>query len=162
EAARRVGRRAGEAVGEVVARCKRAGLAAVEPRHGGGRRVKAGAAERERILAAGRRTPDRARGQTARGSLTPRPRALRSAAAGLPAVSTATRWGVLPEADLSWQRDRSWGHTGRAGPRPRPGRTRRSPSPGRTGDRRPGQPAPPPGLGPGPGQGRHEGRQRGA
>src|SRR5437764_10685891 len=63
EAARRVERRSGDAVGELVARVNRAGLAAVEPRHGGGPRVKYGAAERERILAELRRTPDRARDQ---------------------------------------------------------------------------------------------------
>ena len=36
EAARRVGRRSGDAIGELVARFNREGLAAVEPRHGGG------------------------------------------------------------------------------------------------------------------------------
>ncbi|MDP8922032.1 MAG: helix-turn-helix domain-containing protein, partial [Chloroflexota bacterium] len=55
EAARRVGRRSGDAVGELVGRFNREGLAAVEPRHGGGPRVKYGAAERERILAEVRR-----------------------------------------------------------------------------------------------------------
>ncbi len=39
EAARRVGRRSGDAVADLVARCNRAGRAAVEPRHGGGPRV---------------------------------------------------------------------------------------------------------------------------
>ena len=61
EAARRVGRRSGDAVGELVARFNREGLAAVEPRHGGGPGVKYGAAERERILAEVYRTPDRER-----------------------------------------------------------------------------------------------------
>jgi transposase len=40
EAARRAGRRSGDAVGALVARFNREGLAAVEPRHGGGPRVK--------------------------------------------------------------------------------------------------------------------------
>src|SRR3954463_3063452 len=57
-AARRVGRRSGDAGGEVVARFNLGGRAAVEPRHGGGPRVKYGAAERERILAEMARTPD--------------------------------------------------------------------------------------------------------
>jgi transposase len=114
EAARRVGRRSGDAVGELVARFNREGLAAVEPRHGGGPRVKYGAAERERILAEVQRTPDRQADKTATWSLTTLQRALRNAADGLPEVSTYTIWCVLHEADLSWQRDRSWCHTGLA------------------------------------------------
>ena len=112
EAARRVGRRSGDAVGDLVSRFNQEGLAAVEPRHGGGPRVKYGAAERERILAEVRRTPDRERDQTATWSLTTLQRALRNAEDGLPEVSTYTIWCVLHEADLSWQRDRSWCHTG--------------------------------------------------
>jgi transposase len=114
EAARRVGRRSGDAVGELVARFNREGLAAVEPWHGGGPRVKYGAAERERILAEVQRTPDRQADKTATWSLTTLQRALRNAADGLPEVSTYTIWCVLHEADLSWQRDRSWCHTGLA------------------------------------------------
>jgi len=114
EAARRGGRRSGDAVAELVARFNREGLAAVEPRHGGGFRVAYGPAERERILAEVRRTPDRERDKTATWSLTTLQRALRSAEDGLPAGSTYTIWCVLHEADLGWQRDRSWCHTGLA------------------------------------------------
>ena len=114
EAARRVGRRSGDAVGHLVARFNREGLAAVEPRHGGGSRVADGPAERERMLAEARRTPERERDGTATWSLTTLRRALRRAEDGLPRVSTYTIWCVLHEADLSWQRDRSWCHTGRA------------------------------------------------
>ena len=114
EAARRVGRRSGDAVAELVARFNREGLAAVEPRHGGGPRVKYGAAERERILAEVHRPPDRERDQTATWSLTTLQRALRRAADGLPEVSTYTLRCVLHAADLGWQRDRSWCHTGLA------------------------------------------------
>ena len=114
EAARRVGRRSGDAVGELVARFNREGLAAVEPRHGGGPRIKYGAAERERILAEVRRTPERERDKAATWSLTTLRRALRRAEDGLPAGSPYTIWCVLHEADLSWQRDRAWCHTGRA------------------------------------------------
>ena len=113
-AAGRVGRRSGDAVGALVARFNREGLAAVEPRHGGGPRVQAGATERERILAAVRRSPDRERDQTATWSLTTLQQALGGAADGLPQVSTSTIWCVLHEADLSWQRDRSWCHPGLA------------------------------------------------
>ena len=97
-----------------VARFNREGLPAVEPRHGGGPRVRYGAVERERILAEVHRTPDRERDTTAIWSLTTLQRALRSAEDGLPEVSTYTIWCVLHEADLSWQRDRSWCHTGLA------------------------------------------------
>ena len=114
EAARRGGRRSGDAVAELVARFNREGLAAVEPRHGGGFRVAYGPAERERILAEVRRTPDRERDKTATWSLTTLQRALRRAEDGLPEVSTYTIRCVLHEADLGWQRDRSWCHTGLA------------------------------------------------
>lgn len=113
-AARRVGRRSGDAVGHLVARFNRDGLAAVEPRHGGGPAAAYGPAERERILAEARRTPERERDGTATWSLTTLRRALRRADDGLPRVSTYTIWRVLHEAGLSWQRDRSWCHTGRA------------------------------------------------
>lgn len=114
EAARRVGRRSGDAVADLVARFNREGVAAVEPRHGGGPPVRYGPAERARILAEVQRTPDRAQDGTATWSLTTLQRALRQADDGLPEVSTYTIWGVLHEADLSWQRDRSWCHTGLA------------------------------------------------
>src|SRR4051812_50198030 len=58
EAAQRVGRRSGDAVAELVARFNQEGLAAGEPRHGGGPAVKDGAAERGRNLAGGDRQPD--------------------------------------------------------------------------------------------------------
>src|SRR4029077_3164195 len=97
EAAQRVGRRSGDAVGELVARFNREGLAAVEPRHGGGPRGKYGPTEREGVLSEVRRTPDRQRHQTATWSLTTLQRALRSAEDGLPEVSTYTIWCVLHE-----------------------------------------------------------------
>src|SRR3954451_3363687 len=102
EAARRVGRRSGDAIGKLVARFNREGLAAVEPRHGGGPRIKDGAAERERILAEGQRPPAREQDKTATWSLTTLQRALRNAEDGLPEVSTYTIWCVLHEAALSW------------------------------------------------------------
>lgn len=111
-AARAAGRRDGDAVTALVARFNREGLAAVEPRHGGGPPPRYTAVERERILTEARRTPDRERDGTATWSLVTLQRALRRADDGLPQVSTYTIWCVLHAADLSWQRDRSWCSTG--------------------------------------------------
>jgi transposase len=113
-AARAAGRRSNDAVAHLVRRFNREGLAAVEPRHGGGRRVVYTAARRARILAEARRTPDPTADGTASWSLALLQRALRRAPDGLPQVSTFTIWTVLHDAGLSWQRDRSWCTTGRA------------------------------------------------
>lgn len=113
-AARAAGRRSGDAVAHLVARFNQTGLAALQPRHGGGPTRVYGAAEQERILAEVRRTPDREADGTATWSLTTLQRALRRAPDGLPRVSTATIWWVLQEAGLSWQQDRSWCETGTA------------------------------------------------
>src|SRR5579871_1594194 len=56
-AAQAAGRRAGDAVGQVVARFNREGCAAVAPQHGGGPQTVYTAAGQERILAEARRTP---------------------------------------------------------------------------------------------------------
>lgn len=97
-AARAVGRRSNDAVAHLVHRFNQEGLAAVEPRHGGGPSTIYGPAERERILAKFRRTPDCERDGTATWSLTTLQQALRTAPDGLPNVSTATIWPVLREA----------------------------------------------------------------
>jgi len=114
EAAHLAGRRSGDAVSELVARFNRAGLAALEPGHGGGPAPTYSAAERERILTEFRRTPDRERDGTASWSLSTLQRALRTAPDGLPAVRTDTIWRVLRAAGCTWQRSRSWCETGRA------------------------------------------------
>ena len=121
DAARAVGRRSGDAVGRLVARFNVEGLAAVDPRHGGGPPPRYGAAERERIVREFRRVPDRERDGTATWSLTTLRRALRRAPDGLPTVSTATILGVLWEAGYRWQRDRTWCHTGHVRRRRRDG-----------------------------------------
>jgi transposase len=121
EAARVVGRRSGDAVGRLVARFNREGLAAIDPRHRGGPPPRYGVDERERILREFRRAPDRERDGTATWSLTTLRRALRRAPDGLPTVSTATILGVLWEAGYRWQRDRTWCHTGQARRRRRDG-----------------------------------------
>lgn len=111
-AAQAAGRRSGDAVAALVTRFNVEGLAAVVPRHGGGRRPGYTALEREQILVEARRPPDRERDGTAVWSLTTLRRALRRK--GLPHVSTSTIWGVLVDAGLSWQQHRSWCDTGTA------------------------------------------------
>ena len=113
-AARDAGRRSGDAVGRLVARFNAAGLAAVVPRHGGGRPATYTSAERERILAEARRAPEREPDGTATWSLVTLRRALRRAPEGLPRVSTFTIWCVLRDAGWHWQRTRTWCPTGRA------------------------------------------------
>ena len=98
-----------------MARFNQVGLGAMVPRHGGGAPpVLYGPAERDRILNEFRRPPDREQDGTATWSLNTLQRALRRAPDGLPNVSTYTIWAVLHDAGISWQRDRSWCHTGAA------------------------------------------------
>lgn len=113
-AARAVGRKSGDAVSHLVARFNREGLAALEPRHGGGRAATYGAAARDRILREVARPPTPERDGTATWSLSTLRRVLRSAPDGLPRVSTFTLWRVLHEADYSHQRTRTWCPTGSA------------------------------------------------
>jgi transposase len=111
-AARAVGRRSGDAVSRLVARFNREGLAALEPRHGGGRQPTYGEEARARILREAARQPTPERDGTAAWSLATLRKALRSAPDGLPAVSTYTLWRVLHGAGRSRQRSRTWCPTG--------------------------------------------------
>jgi len=112
EAARAAGRKSGDAVSHLVSRFNREGIAAIEPRHGGGPVPIYTATGRERILAEVRRTPDREADGTATWSLGMLQRALRAAPDGLPGISRDTIWWALRDAGYSWQRDRSWCDTG--------------------------------------------------
>jgi transposase len=112
QAARAAGRRAGDAVAHLVSRFNREGLAAIEPRHGGGPPIEYGLEERQRILAEFERQPDREQDGTATWSLNTLQRALRTATDGLPAVSTYTIWRALHDAGWRWQADRTWCRTG--------------------------------------------------
>lgn len=107
-AARAVGRQSNDTVSQWVARFNREGLAAIEPRHGGGPPILYGAEERQRILAEFERPPDREKDGTVTWSLTTLQRALHQAPDGLPEVSTYTIWCVLHEAGWRWQKDRTW------------------------------------------------------
>jgi hypothetical protein len=113
-AAQAAGRRSGDAVAHLVTRFNQHGLAAIAPGHGGGPAPTYTVAERNRILAEARRTPDRETDGTATWSLMTLRHALRSTPDGLPKVSTGTIRAVLIEAGWSWQRSRSWCDTGTA------------------------------------------------
>jgi transposase len=111
-AAETAGRKSNDAVARLVARFNAEGLAAIEPRHGGGPAPLYTATQRERILQEARRTPDREQDGTATWALSSLQHALRTAPDGLPGVSTYTIWVVLHEAGLTWQQSRTWCETG--------------------------------------------------
>jgi transposase len=113
-AARSVGRRSGDAVSHLVARFNAEGLAAVTPRHGGGRRRTYGPEARARIAAEAARTPTPEADGTASWSLSTLRRSLRAAPDGLPRVSTSTIRDALHQAGASYQRTRTWCPTGSA------------------------------------------------
>jgi transposase len=112
-AAEAAGRRSNDAVSQLVSRFNEEGLAALQPRHGGGPKVIYGVEEQKRILAEFERVPDREQDGTATWSLTTLQRALKEAADGLPNVSTYTIWCVLHDAGWTWQKDRTWCKTGK-------------------------------------------------
>jgi len=112
QAAGSVGRRSGDAVSHLVARFNAEALAALEPRHGGGRAPIYDQQTSEQILREARRQPTPEADGTASWSLTTLQRALRSAPDGLPRVSTYTIGRVLHEAGASPQKSRTWCPTG--------------------------------------------------
>ena len=114
QAARAAGRRSGDAVSHLVARFNAEGLAALAPRHGGGRSPTYGRAARERILREVKRPPTPDADGTATWSLSTLRTAVRAAPDGLPRVSTFTLWRVLHEAGYSHQNTRTWCPTGTA------------------------------------------------
>jgi transposase len=113
-AARSVGRRSGDAVAHLVARFNAEGLAALTPRHGGGRSPAYDLAARQRILAEVQRPPTPEADGTATWSLSALRKALRRAPDGLPRISTYTLWRVLHGAGYSHQLTRTWCPTGTA------------------------------------------------
>jgi hypothetical protein len=111
-AARAAGRRSNDAVSQLVSRFNREGLAAIEPRHGGGAQTIYGVEERKRVLAEFERQPDREKDGTATWSLSILQRVLHEAPDGLPNISRGTIWYILRDAGWTWQQDRTWCKTG--------------------------------------------------
>ena len=114
QAALAAGRRSGDAVANLVSRFNVEGLAALNPRHGGGRSRVYGQAAQQRILTEIQRSPTPDADGTATWSLSTLRQALRSASDGLPTVSTYTLWQVLHGAGYSHQLTRTWCPTGTA------------------------------------------------
>jgi transposase len=114
QAARAAGRKSGDAVSHLVARFNREGVAALDPRHGGGHEPIYDGAARDRILREVARTPAPETDGTSTWSLTILRRVLRAAPDGLPKVSTFTIWQVLRSAGYTFQRTRTWCPTGSA------------------------------------------------
>jgi len=114
QAARAAGRRSGDAVSHLVARFNAEGLAALTPRHGGGRRPTYGPEAAGRIAAEAARAPTPEADGTATWSLSALRRTLRAGPGGLPRVSTYTIRRVLLESGASYQRTRTWCPTGSA------------------------------------------------
>lgn len=113
EAARLAGWKSHDPVTRLTRRFNTMGLLALDdlPRTGPPRRY--GPAEHARILQEARRTPDRKEDATATWSLSLLQRSLRAAPDGLPKVSTFTILYTLHEAGYTWQKTRTWCHTGR-------------------------------------------------
>jgi len=113
EAARLVGWKSHDPVTRVTRRFNSMGLAALDDQPRSGHPCSYGAAQKTRILQEARRVPDRLEDATGTWSLSLLQRALRSAPDGLPKVSTFTILHTLHGAGYSWQKNRTWCHTGR-------------------------------------------------
>ena len=112
QAAQMAGRKSGDAVTQLVERFNQAGIASLQPAHGGGAKVKYSSVERERVLSEVRRAPDPEKDGTNTWSLTTLQKALRKAEDGLPEISTERIWVILQEAGFRWQKSRTWCETG--------------------------------------------------
>jgi homeodomain-containing protein len=112
DAAHAAGRRSLTAVSHLVTRFNHEGLAALQPRHGGGQPKIYTETLRERILTEYARTPTPEEDGTATWTLSTLQTALRRAPDGLPNVSTYTLWQVLGEAGQTHQKNRTWCDTG--------------------------------------------------
>jgi len=114
QAARSVGRKSGDAVSHLVSRFNQEGIAALEPRHGGGPAIVYGQPEKARILQEARRQPNLEQDGCTQWSLSLLQKALRKAPDGFPGISIWTIFHTLHEAGFSVQADGSWCETGSA------------------------------------------------
>jgi transposase len=112
KAAQMAGRKSGDAVSQLVERFNRAGIASIQPQHGGGPPIKYSAVERDRVLREVRRQPDPEKDGTNTWSLSTLQKALRKAEDGLAEIRTERIWVILQEAGFRWQKSRSWCETG--------------------------------------------------
>ena len=112
EAAREAGLKSGDGVGKLVKRFNEHGLAALSTAAGAGRKPTYTSEQQARILREVQRTPDRKEDGTATWSLMTLRCALRKK--DLPNIAAETIRQVLSEAGYSYQRTRTWCHTGYA------------------------------------------------
>ena len=113
EAARLVGWKSHEPVTKVSRRFNILGIDALDDRPRSGPHRTYGPEEQARIVQEAQRAPDRLEDATATWSLTLLQRTLRAAPDGLPKISTFTILHTLHEAGYTWQKTRTWCHTGR-------------------------------------------------
>jgi len=109
--ARAGGRKSGYGVGKLVERFNQDGLNALQTQPSHGHRVMYTAEQRALVLKEFRRLPDREVDGTGTWSLTTLQRSVRKQP-GLGYISRDTISGILHEAGLTWQRDRTWCETG--------------------------------------------------
>jgi transposase len=112
EAAHQAGLKSGDGVGKLVARFNKRGLAALTVAPGRGRKPTYTSQERALIIAEVQRSPDREEDQTATWSLSTLRQSLRKKQ--LPHISNETIREVLHDSGYSYQRTRTWCHTGYA------------------------------------------------
>jgi transposase len=102
----------GEAVAQLVRRFNQRGLAILEIAAGRGRKPTYTSEQRGRVLSEVQRKPDREKDQTATWSLLLLRNALRTSS--LPRIGAETIRHILHEAGYTYQRTRTWVHTGYA------------------------------------------------
>jgi transposase len=110
EAAAKSGYKSGDLVARQVRRFNELGIDSLYPRHAGGHVPTYSAADREKIVARARSTPDREKDGTCTWSLSTLRRALQRE--GYPHISNSKIWLILHEAELTWQNSRAWCDTG--------------------------------------------------
>lgn len=109
--ARASGRKSDYGVGKLAARFNRDGLKALETKPRITYRITYTVEQRAEVVGEFRRVPDREIDGTGTWSLTTLQRAVRKRD-GLEKMSRDTISGILHEAGMTWQRDRTWCETG--------------------------------------------------